>query len=258
MVGLPRSPASLLLSLGAPPAGGEDRAEGPRPAPAGASARRRLLAAALSLALAAGLVNPAGPAAAPDPIRIAVLGDSLSSGYGLGPGASFPEQLEEALRRRGYAVEVQNAGVAGDTAAGGRARTEWVLASRPHLLVVELGANDGLRRLPVDQMEAHLDAILAAAHRAGARPLLTGMRAPANLGRGYARAFQAVFPRLARAHGVPLYPFFLEGVAGVPALNQPDGIHPNRDGVARIVEGILPLMIEAIEALSTSGAASPR
>lgn len=172
--------------------------------------------------------------------RLLVLGDSLAAGYGLAPHEAFPVQLEEALRRQGYELTVINAGVSGDTTAGGLARLEWALADQPDLVIVELGANDALRGLPPQETYANLDAILVRLAAAGVPVLLAGMQAPRNLGEHYTAAFDRIYPELAAKHQVPLYPFFLDGVALDPALNQADGMHPNAAGVARIVAGILP------------------
>jgi acyl-CoA thioesterase-1 len=180
------------------------------------------------------------PAAAADACRIAVLGDSLVAGYGLPAEAAFPARLENALQANGYECGVVNAGVSGDTSAGGLARLDWTLAEQPSHVIVELGGNDGLRALPPEELEANLDAILTRLARENIPALLTGMLPPPNLGRAYGEEFEAVFPRLAERHDVPLYPFFLEGVAAEPDLNQPDGIHPNAAGVEVIVEQILP------------------
>lgn len=174
--------------------------------------------------------------------KILVLGDSLTAGYGLPPANAFPVRLEAALRAEGRPIQVINAGVSGDTSAGGLARLDWALAERPDAVIVELGANDGLRGLDPKQTEANLDAILARLRAKGLRVLLTGMMAPPNFGRDYGRDFNGMFPRLAEKHGVPLYPFFLEGVAADPALNQADGIHPNAKGVEIIVGRLLPLV----------------
>ena len=182
-------------------------------------------------------------------VRIAVIGDSLTAGYGLAPADAFPVGLEAALRAAGRDVEVLNAGVSGDTTAGGRARIDWLLADAPDAVIVELGANDGLRGIDPARVFANLDAILARLDAAGVAVLLTGMRAPPNYGRAYGKAFEAVYPRLADKHDVPLYPFFLEGVAARPELNQHDGIHPNARGVARIVEGILPYVKRMLDAM---------
>ena len=193
------------------------------------------LKAALALAIAY-----AAPALADQPCRIAVLGDSLASSYGLELSEGFPAQLEEALDEDGYACEVLDAGVPGDTSAGGLARLDWMLADRPSHVIVELGGNDALRALPSDEMERNLDAIIGRLQEERIEVLLAGMYAPPNLGREYGEAFAAVFPRVAEEHDVPLYPFFLDGVAGQPALTQRDGIHPTAEGIAQIVENILP------------------
>jgi len=166
-------------------------------------------------------------AQADDACRIAVLGDSLASSYGLDLAAGFPARLEQRLAAAGYDCEVLHAGVAGDTSAGGRARLEWLLADQPSHVIVELGGNDALRALPPEEMERNLDAILTRLAAEGIPALLAGMLAPPNLGRDYGAEFAAVFPRLAEKHDVPLYPFFLEGVAGSPDLSQGDGIHPS-------------------------------
>lgn len=146
----------------------------------------------------------------------------------------------------GHAVRVINAGVSGDTSAGGLARLDWALADRPSYAIVELGANDGLRGLDPGAMRANLDAIIRRLKKAGVAVLLTGMRAPPNLGRRYETAFNAVFPALARKNHVAFYPFFLAGVAARPALNQKDGIHPNREGVAVIVDRIAPYVVRLL------------
>jgi len=179
-------------------------------------------------------------AAAAEPMRILALGDSLTAGYGLERQDSFPVQLEHALMGAGIDAVVSNAGVSGDTSAGGRARLAWVLAEKPHVAIIELGANDGLRGLDPATTFANLDTIVARLHEAGVAVLLTGMQAPPNLGREYGRAFAGLYPRLAAKHGVVLYPFFLDGVATIPALNQDDAVHPNADGVAVIVKRIVP------------------
>ena len=161
---------------------------------------------------------------------IAVLGDSLSAGYGLPEHQAFPARLEAALKERGHDVRVINASVSGDTTAGGRARLDWTLTDKPQIVIVELGANDALRGLDPAQTEVNLDDILARTLKSGSRVLLAGMRAPPNFGREYQQRFDAIFQTLAQKHGVPLYPFFLEGVAMDPALNQADGIHPSAAG----------------------------
>lgn len=191
----------------------------------------------------------AGLAAAPamaNPLRIVALGDSLTAGYGLAQADAFPVRLQAALRAAGIDAVVVNAGVSGDTSAGGLRRLDWALAPGPNgpadALIVELGANDGLRGLDPKATEANLDAILTQARERGIKVLLTGMLAPPNLGRDYGAQFAALYPRLAAKHKVLLYPFFLDGVAAVPSLNQADGIHPNPDGVAVIVRRLLPVV----------------
>ncbi|WP_375399118.1 arylesterase [uncultured Sphingomonas sp.] len=192
----------------------------------------------------------AGPAAAaPRAPLIWAFGDSLAAGYGLPPTQGFTARLEAALRRQGVAATVRNGGVAGDTAAQGRARLRWGLRGlgrTPDLVIVELGANDMLRGLPVAQARANLDQILAELARRRIPVLLIGMRAAPNLGPDYARAFEGMYPALATAHRVPLYPFFLDGVAADRALIQRDGLHPNAQGVAIIVDRILPTVRRAL------------
>ncbi len=188
------------------------------------------------------------PLAAAEPLRILALGDSLTAGYGLAAAESFPSRLEAALRARGHDVRVINAGVSGDTSAGGLARLDWVLAEPPDAAIVELGANDGLRGLDPAQTEANLAAIVERLQGAGVPVLLAGMQAPPNLGRAYQDEFAAVYPRLRDRYGVALQPFFLDGVAARPELNQADGIHPNAAGVEAVVAGILPHVERLIEA----------
>ena len=185
------------------------------------------------------LAAAAAPAA-PGPVRILVLGDSLASGYGLAAADGFLAQLQRALAGRGHDATLVDAAVSGDTTAGGRARLEWALADGADAVIVELGANDALRGIDPAASRANLDAILTRLAADGLPVLLAGMAAPRNLGTDYVAAFDAMYGELAHAHGAILYPFFLEGVALQPALNQADGIHPNALGVARIVAGILP------------------
>lgn len=185
-------------------------------------------------------------------IRILALGDSLTAGYGLARGEGFVAQLERALRAKGIPARVIDAGVSGDTTAGGRARLDWALADRPDVAIVALGGNDGLRGIDPAATHANLDAILKRLGELNIPALLAGMLAPPNLGAEYGEAFREVYARLARAHDVVFYPFFLEGVAAEPALNQPDGIHPNARGVAVMVERILP-HVEALIARAGRG-----
>ncbi|MEE8270112.1 MAG: arylesterase, partial [Alphaproteobacteria bacterium] len=164
-----------------------------------------------------------GATAAAEPIRLLALGDSLTAGYGLTESDSFTVRLEAALRDRGYDIEVQNGGVSGDTTAGGLARLDWVLSDRPQLVLLELGANDGLRGLDPEETRRNLAGILAVLTERRIPTLLAGMYAPPNLGGDYGTTFDRLYPALAAEYGVPLYPFFLEGVAARPALNQADG-----------------------------------
>ena len=203
----------------------------------------------VALALAAALV---AQSRAETPLRLLAFGDSLVHGYGLAGGETFPEQLEAALQGEGLAVEVLNGGNSGDTTAAGLARLDWALADRPDAVIVELGANDGLRGIDPNSTYANLDAILERLAAEGLPILFTGMLAPRNLGSDYAEAFDAVFPALAEKHGVAFYPFFLDGVAVEPHLNQADGIHPNAAGVAEIVKRILPQVVSLLERLQAS------
>ncbi|HKN29732.1 MAG TPA: arylesterase [Roseiarcus sp.] len=173
-------------------------------------------------------------------LRLIVLGDSLTAGLGLPPGKAFPDQLQAALRAKGFDVDVVNAGVSGDTAEDGVARFDWSVPADANALIVELGANDMLRGLPPEATKKALTAILDKAKAAHLPTLIAGMRAAPNLGADYDRAFDAIFPAVAEASGAILYPFFLDGVAGDAKLNQPDGMHPTAAGVAVIVERILP------------------
>jgi acyl-CoA thioesterase I len=174
------------------------------------------------------------------PVRVLVLGDSLSAGFGLPHDQGFESQLSTALKAHGIDARVIDGAVSGDTSAGGRARLDWVLAEPPDAAIVELGANDGLRGLDPTEMRANLSAILDTLAARHIPVLLTGMYAPPNLGPDYQRQFRAVFDDLARRPGVLYDPFFLEGVARAPGLTQSDGLHPNAEGVRRIVARILP------------------
>ncbi len=174
------------------------------------------------------------------PLRIVAFGDSLTAGYGLSAQDAFPAMLERELRASGMAVEVLNFGISGDTSMGGRSRLDPVLAAKPDGVILELGANDGLRGLDPALMEANLEAIITELQKHDIPILLTGMRAILGMGKRYGDEFAKVFSRLAQKYNLPLYPFFLEGVAGNPALNLPDMLHPNPGGVRIIVQGILP------------------
>lgn len=204
------------------------------------SPRALMAAGALGVLLAAD-----APAAARVP-EIVAFGDSLTAGFGLAPAASFPARLEARLKAEGIKAHVVNAGVSGDTTADGRARLDWVLADKPDLVILELGANDMLRGIDPKTVRANLDVIIAKIKASGAKVLLTGMRAVPNWGERYQHDFDAIYGELARARGVALYPFFLEGVAMDPALNQPDGLHPNARGVAALVNRIAPYVARLI------------
>ncbi|MGC6518402.1 MAG: arylesterase [Candidatus Puniceispirillaceae bacterium] len=172
--------------------------------------------------------------------RLMVLGDSLVAGYGLAPGKSFPAQLERDLRAAGSDVTVLNAGVSGDTTAGGVARLDWSLADNPQAVIIVLGGNDMLRGLPPEAAAANLDAIITRLLARKVEVLLAGMLAPRNMGPAYTEAFDAIYPGLAARHDIEFYPFFLDGVALDPALNLDDGLHPNEAGIAEISRRILP------------------
>ncbi len=180
-------------------------------------------------------------------IRVLAFGDSLTAGYGLPKTDSFPAKLEQSLQARGINATVTNAGVSGDTTAGGRARLAWALESDPHLAIVELGANDALRGIEPHSTQRNLDAIVSILKDRGIKVLLAGMFAPPNYGDRFAQNFDDIYPRLADRYGILLYPFFLDGVAANPTYNQADGMHPTAAGVDRIVERILPYVLQLIE-----------
>jgi len=180
------------------------------------------------------------------PIKILAFGTSLTQGYNLPPGTDFIAVLQVQLRAKGYDVTIANAGVSGDTSAGGLARLDWSLAEPFDAVIVELGSNDALRGLEVEQTRANLDQVLSKLKAKGVAVLFTGMKSPRNLGPEYVTAFDAVYPELAKKHGVLFYPFFLEGVAADLKLNQRDGIHPNEQGTLVIVRGILPYVEKLI------------
>ena len=194
----------------------------------------------------------AGPAAVAAPVRILALGTSLTQGYGLPPGTEFTTVLQNALKKNGIDAVVINAGVSGDTSAGGRARLGWSLAVHPDAAIVELGANDALRGLPPSDTERNLKAIVQRLKADHVRVLLAGMKAPRNLGRSYVKKFDAIYPQLARQEHVLLYPFFLQGVALNPGLNQRDGIHPNVQGEKIIVTNILPFVEKLVAEVGTA------
>jgi acyl-CoA thioesterase-1 len=198
-------------------------------------------------AVAFAVVLAAASPAAARTILLVVLGDSLTAGLGLPPGKAFPDRLQAALRARGLDVDVLNAGVSGDTAADGLGRYDWAVPANADALIVELGANDMLRGLEPEATKKALSAILDKAHAARLPTLIAGMRAAPNLGAEYDRAFDAIYPALAKDYDVALYPFFLDGVAGDPKLNQADGMHPTAEGVGAIVERIAPSVEEILK-----------
>lgn len=214
------------------------------------------LAAFVAFLMAA--FGPLAPAIA-QPLQVVVLGDSLAAGYGLAAGDGFTDKLQAALRARGHDVAVANAGVSGDTSSGGLSRLDWSVPDGTDLVILELGANDMLRGILPDITQKNLDAMLERVKARNIAVLLMGMRAAPNLGADYGKAFDGIYPRLAEKHGVPLYPFFLDGVAGDAALNLPDGMHPNAAGVDVIVERILPAVEKALAALQARApTGSPR
>jgi len=192
------------------------------------------------------LLLPALPALAQEEVTILAFGDSLTAGLGVDPESAFPAKLEAALKSRGHKVRVINAGVSGDTAAAGRDRLDWVLTDDIDAVIVELGANDALRGIPPTETRTALTAILEALKQRKLPILVAGMTAPRNLGPDYAAAFDPIFPDLAKAYGAIYYPFFLDGVATRPELNQADGLHPNPLGVTEIVARITPSVEELL------------
>lgn len=196
--------------------------------------------AAILIAAALGVA----PAAAADAAAvISALGDSLTAGFGVAVEEAFPALLQARLTRAGYDYRVVNAGVSGDTTAGGLRRVDWVLRAKPEVVIVALGANDGLRGQSPSAMGKNLEAIVARLTAAGARVLLAGMRMPPNYGDEYTRAFAATFPDVARRTRVALMPFLLEGVAAEPRVLQPDGIHPNAEGHRIIADRLWPYLL---------------
>jgi acyl-CoA thioesterase-1 len=202
--------------------------------------------AALVFNVAIALAMPAG-ARIPE---VLAFGDSLTAGLGLPAGEAFPARLEARLRGEGIAVNIVNAGVSGDTTTDGLARLAWALADKPDFVILALGANDALRGIAPTLVRANLDQMIVRIQASGAKLLLLGMLAPPDWGADYKKAFDSIYPELAKAHDVPLYPFILEGVAMDPQLNQPDGLHPNPRGVAIMVDHVAPLLAQLIEGKS--------
>jgi acyl-CoA thioesterase I len=206
----------------------------------------RFASAVLLLAFLCGAIVSGATAAAAEAPKILAFGDSLTAGFGLPSEQGFPAQLEKRLRADGIDAQVVNAGVSGDATAGGLARLDWSLADKPDLVILELGANDMLRDIDPAVVRANLDKMIDKIKASGAKLLLAGMQASPNWGETYKKEFDRIYPELAQAHGVALYPFFLDGVAMDPEFSQPDGLHPNVRGVAVIVERIAPRVAELL------------
>lgn len=187
-----------------------------------------------------------------EPVRVVALGDSLTAGFELPPFAAFPVQLEKALTQRGHNVSVANAGVSGDTTSGGLQRLDWAVPEGTEAVILELGANDALRGVSPKTARDNLDTILTRLGERNIKVLLAGMRSPQNWGKTYVDDFESIYPELANKHGALLYPFFMEGVAMQKKLILDDGLHPNAEGVGKIVEMILPQVEKLIERVSLS------
>jgi acyl-CoA thioesterase-1 len=188
--------------------------------------------------------------------RVLAFGDSLTAGYGLPAGEAFPVRLQARLTADGYPVQIANGGVSGDTTAGGLARLDWALADKPDVVLVEFGANDMLRGIDPKVTFDNLDRIMARIAQSGAKMLLLGMKAASNWGPEYQTEFNAIYPTLAAKYHVPLYPFFLDGVAADATLNQADGLHPNPQGVARIVDRVSPYLERLLGRSEAAGGSS--
>jgi acyl-CoA thioesterase I len=209
------------------------------------SLRRRSFLGLILAAIITGVVSNPLPAVA-ETKRVVAFGDSLSAGYNLPEAEGFPKQLEAALKTKGLDVVVENASVSGDTSTGGLERLDWSVADGTQLVILELGGNDALRGIDPALTRSNVDAMLTRLKERNIEVVLAGMLAPPNMGDTYATAFNTIYPDMAAKHQVPLYPFFLDGVITVNELMLEDGIHPNAKGVARIVEGIAPIIAEAL------------
>ena len=206
-----------------------------------------LIRSALVAALVVAFVSGAGRAQAPpDEGLIVALGDSLTAGLGLNERDAWPAQLERRLRGAGFRWKVINAGISGETSSGARARLAWVLGLKPDIMVLETGANDGLRGIPTQVLQANLDSMLATLGENRVTTVLAGMQMLRNLGPSYTSAFARVYPDLAQKHRAILIPFFLEGVAANPALNQSDGLHPTAEGYRVVTDLVYPRILDAI------------
>lgn len=188
---------------------------------------------------------PSAPSANPEPV-VVFLGDSLTAGLGLEGSQAYPFLVKASLEKAGHPVRVVNAGVSGDTTAGGLARLDWLLSQKPDVVVVGLGGNDGLRGLPLEAVEKNLREIVRRSQESGARVLLLGMQIPPNYGPEYAQGFAGMYPRVAKELDVPLVPFLLEGVGGIAQLNQEDGIHPTAEGQVKVAETVTPFLEEML------------
>lgn len=191
--------------------------------------------------------------AAAEPVRLVGLGDSLMAGYQLSAEQSYTAQLQKALRDKGFDVVIENAAVSGDTTSGGLARADWSVPDGTDGVILELGANDALRGIAPEDSERNLDAMLTRFKQRGIAVLLVGMIAPPNMGEDYAARFTPLYARLAEKHGVTLYPFFLDGVVTEERLKLADGMHPNGEGVAVMVERSLPVMEKFVSSISSAG-----
>src|SRR6266567_5746946 len=214
----------------------------------------RMFAHMLVLGMALMAASPASAQApaprAAKPIKMVVLGDSLSAGLGLSASSAFPARLQKSLEAKGIAVDMLNAGVSGDTTSGGRDRLDWSVPEGTEAVILELGANDALRGIDPKVTRSALTDILARLKARGIAVLLCGMVAPPNYGSDYSARFNAIYPDVAKSFGVPLYPFFLDGVAAEARLNQADGMHPTAEGVDVIVKNILPAVQAFLGAIS--------
>jgi acyl-CoA thioesterase-1 len=209
---------------------------------------------ALSILMAVGVAAIVAPfsvsADETQPITLVAFGDSLTAGYGVKASESFPAQLQMALQAKGYKVTVVNAGVSGDTTADGLRRFDWAMQPKPDGVILELGANDALRGIDPKEPSANLDKMLASLKSLDVPVLLTGMKAPNNWGDDYVKAFDAIYTGLATKYDVPLYPFFLDGVALDPGFSQPDGLHPTASGIGEVVKRILPDVEALVQRIS--------
>ncbi|WP_029617489.1 arylesterase [Pseudorhizobium marinum] len=203
------------------------------------------------LVMAAAFVSPA--ASQQQAVELVGFGDSLMAGYQLAPNESYTAQLEAALKAKGRSVTVTNAGVSGDTTSGGLSRVDWSVPDGTDGVILELGANDALRGVPPEETEENLDAIITRLKERGMPVLLAGMIAPPNMGGDYSTRYNEIYPRLAEKHGLPLYPFFLDGVVAVSGTQLEDGMHPNARGVGIMVERSLPAVERFIDEIQSNG-----